>query len=489
MATTNPTPIATPEGAPRPASDDPRRTLRAGARHWAALVIVLTGTFMVTLDFFIVNVAIPSMQRELRANSGEIQLVVAGYGLALAAGLITAGRLGDIFGRRRIFALGLALFTLTSVVCGVSPTPVVLVLARVAQGSAAAILSPQVLAIVGLVYTGKDRARAFTVYGLAVGIAAVSGQLIGGVLIQADIAGLGWRSCFLINAPIGVAALALIPRLLPESRTNGSRRLDPLGALLVTLALVAIILPLIVGRELGWPLWAWLCLAASAPLLIAFASSQRRLSRHGNAPLLEMSLFRERSFTVGLLATLAFFAGMASFFLVLALYLQEVRGLSALAAGTTFSILGCGYLVSSLYAQRLTNRLGHKSLAIGALVMAAGLALLLATAAKMGAGSILWLAPALLLDGFGMGMVLAPLASIALAGLPPQHAGAAAGVLATMQQVANALGVAIIGIIFYGALGAGQGTGYPHAFGASLVYLVALGVAVAALILLLPRRQ
>ncbi|MGE5333804.1 MAG: MFS transporter [Nitrososphaerota archaeon] len=465
-----------------------RRDLKASLRHWAALLIVLVGTFMVTLDFFIVNVAIPSLQQELHANSGEVQLVVAGYGLALAAGLITSGRLGDLYGRRRMFVLGLALFTLTSAACGLAPTPLSLVIVRVLQGVAAAILSPQVLAIVGAVYTGADRTRAFTVYGLALGIAAVGGQLIGGVLIQADVAGLGWRSCFLINVPVGIAALVLAPRLLPEALAKGSRTLDLIGAGLVTLALVAVVMPLILGRELGWPLWSWLSLAASLPLALAFVSYQRWLLTRNRAPLLDLSLFGERSFTVGLAATLVFFAGMASFFLVLALYLQEGRGLTALVAGITFSALGFGYLVASLFAGRLTRRLGRKMLSIGALVMALGLALMLLTVAEIGSsGSIAWLVPALLLDGAGMGLVLAPLSSLVLAGLPPQHAGAAAGVLATMQQVANALGVAIIGIIFYGSLGNGSHlSAYSHAFAASLVYLVALEVGVAVLIRFVP---
>lgn len=463
---------------------------RARVVHWAALVVILCGTFMVTLDFFIVNVAIPSLQQGLRANAGEIQLIVAGYGLTFAAGLITAGRLGDLYGRRRMFALGLALFTLTSAVCGLAPDPGILVLTRVLQGGAAALLAPQVLAMVGVIYTGEDRARAFTVYGLALGIGAVGGQLIGGLLIQADVAGLGWRSCFLINIPIGVVALYFTPRLLPESRADGSRRLDLVGAALITLGMVAVVLPLIVGRELGWPGWTWLCLAASAPLLLVFTLYQRRLSRRGGSPLLNLSLFGERTFTVGLLTVLVFFAGIASFFLVLALYLQAGRGLSALAAGTTFTALGCGYLVASLYAQRLTRRFGRNSLTIGALVMALGLALLFLTVAVVGATeSIALLTPALLLDGAGMGMVLAPLSSLALAGLPVQHAGAAAGVLATMQQMANALGVAVIGVIFYGALGSGGAIDYPRAFDASLIYLVALAVGVAALLRLLPRQR
>lgn len=461
----------------------------AGLRRWAALPVILAGTFMVTLDFFIVNVAIPSLQRQLHATSGEIQLVVAGYGLAYAAGLITAGRLGDLFGRRRLFTLGLALFTLSSAACGLAPTAGILVFARVVQGLAAALLAPQGLAMLGIIYTGEDRARAFTMYGLALGLAAVSGQLIGGLLIAANVVGLDWRACFFINVPIGIAAVVLAPRLLRESRAESRARLDLAGAALVTLAVLAVVLPLIEGRELGWPLWTWLSLAAALPLLLAFVVYQRWLGARDGAPLVDLALFGERAFAVGLLAVLVFFAGMASFFLVLALYLQEGRGLSALESGAIFTILGFGYSAASLYAPRLAQRLGRQVLAVGALGMAAGLMLLAVTVARIGVdGPILLLAPALLLDGVGMGLALAPLVSLVLAGLPPRHAGAAAGILTTMQQMANALGVAIIGLIFYGTLGpAAPRSAYPQAFSSSLFYLIVLAVAVAVLIQLLPR--
>lgn len=463
----------------------------AGLRRWAALPVILAGTFMVTLDFFIVNVAIPSLQRSLQASAGSIQFVVAGYGLAVAAGLITAGRLGDLYGRRRMFALGLALFTLTSAACGLAPTPETLVLARVAQGFAAALLSPQGLALLGLAYSGAERARAFTVYGVVLGLAAVCGQLIGGLLIQADVAGMSWRACFLINVPIGAAALLLTPRLIPESRTAGREQIDLGGAILVTLALVAVVLPLIEGRELGWPLWARLCLAASVPLLLAFGYYQRWLTARGGQPLLDPALFGERAFTVGLLVTTVFFAGMASYFLVLALYLQQGQGLDALASGGIFTVLALGYCATSLGAGRFTRRLGRQALAIGALVMAAGLVLLRVETERIGVGGPLaLLAPALLLDGAGMGLVVAPLTATVLAGMAPRHAGAAAGVLTTMQQVGGALGVAVIGLIFYDALGrSGQQGAYPQAFGAGLLYLIAVALAVAALVQLLPRAR
>ncbi len=398
------------------------------------LTVILAGTFMVVLDFFVVNVAIPSMQNELHATTAEIQLVVAGYGLAYASGLIMAGRLGDIFGRRRLYAIGLLLFTVSSLLCGLAPSPVVLVLARVAQGTAAAVLSPQVLTILGTAYTGPARQRAFTAYGLVLASASVGGQLIGGLLIKANLAGLGWRSCFLINVPIGVLALLLTPRVVPESRAEGGSKLDFVGMVLVTLGLVAVVLPLVEGRENGWPVWSWVCLALAVPLLTIFVGYQRGLSARGGAPLLDLALFRERAFTVGMLSVLAFYTGMASFFLVLALYLQEGRGLSALGSGLTFAVMGAGFFASSVSARRVGRRLGRQALALGGVLIAAGQALLLVTVSTIGIRhSVSELFPALLLDGIGMGLVMAPLNATVLAGIPPRLAGAASGVLTTMM--------------------------------------------------------
>ena len=457
---------------------------RRSSSPWAALPVVLAGTFMVVLDFFIVNVAMPAMQADLHASTGAIEWVVAGYGLTFATLLITAGRLGDGFGRRRMFAAGLALFTVASAACGLAWSPGALVVARLVQGVAAALLSPQVLSIIGVAYQGPDRVRALSVYGIVLGLAAVGGQLVGGVLVQADIAGLGWRSCFLINVPIGVAALALAPRLVPESRAERSSRIDVTGTVLVTVGLTAVVLPLVEGRQHGWPMWTALSLVAAPVVLGAFAAHQRRLGRRGGAPLLDPALFRDRAFSAGLLTQLVFWAGQASFFLVLALYLQLGRGLDALQAGLVFTILAAAYLVASLEAPGLAARLGRRLPALGALVLAAGHAVMLATVAVAGTGgSVAALVPALLLVGTGMGLVITPLTSTVLASLEPQRAGAAAGALATMQQVGNAIGVAVTGVLFFGALDGG----YAHAFELSLAQLAVLCVAVAGLTRLLPR--
>ncbi|GAA2817305.1 MFS transporter [Kitasatospora paracochleata] len=444
------------------------------------LPVVLAATFMTSLDVFVVNVALPSLQADLRAGPAAVQWVVAGFALALAVGLITAARLGDRYGRRRVFELGLALFTLASAACGLAPTAATLVGARVAQGLAAALMGPQVLTILRTAYTGAAQARAFAMYGLTMGVGAVFGQLIGGVLIRADLFGLDWRSCFLINLPVGLAALALVRRCLPESRAPRPPGLDPVGVALSTTGLTGLVLPLIQGRAQGWPLWTVLLLIASTALLAGFVLHQHR-TRTTGSPLVDTRLFRSRTFAAGLAAQLAFWLGQASFFLVLALHLQLGRGLDALAAGLVFTAIGLGYLITSTTADRISARLGRHALTLGALLMAAGLGLLALAAEPGPTTSVWWLTPGLFIDGLGMGLVIAPLTSAVLADISPHLAGSASGVLATVQQVAGALGIALLGLLYYAA--PTPTTAFTH----SLAALTTLELLLAALLQLLPR--
>jgi len=465
----------------------PRARPRILAGRWAPLPVVLAGTFMVVLDFFIVNVALASVQSDLHASSGAIEWIVAGYALTSAIFLIIGARLGDRYGRRRMFCSGLALFTLASAACGAAGTPTQLVIARLIQGAAAALLMPNVLSIIGVQYSGPDRTRALSLYGTVMGLAAVGGQLIGGGLVVIDVAGLSWRSCFLINVPIGTVALLLAPRLIPESRDPSATRLDLRGTVLVSAALTAVVLPLVEGRELGWPLWTWLSLAGAPLLLTAFVAQQRRRARTGGATLLDMSLFAERSFSAGLLVQLGFWSGQASFFVVLALYLQQGRGLHPLQAGLVFTILAAAYVIASMVAPGLALRHGHRVICAGALVLACGHGLLFVAVTRIGVtGSVAALVPGLLLVGTGMGLVLAPLATTILETIDPRRAGAASGMLTTVQNVGNAVGAAGTGVLFFGALR----TGYAHAFELAVVELGLLLVVVAALTrLLAPRRS
>jgi len=320
-------------------------------------------------------------------------------------------------------------------------------------------------------------------YGMSMGLAAVSGQLIGGLLVQWNPAGLGWRSCFLINVPIGLLGLGIAPKLVPESREERASGVDWLGTVLVTTGLTAIVFPLVEGRQHDWPLWTWLSLAAAPVILAGFIWHQRRLTERGGAPLLDLSLFKQRAFSAGLVAQAVFWSGQASFFLVLALYLQAGRGMSALHAGLVFTILAGSYLVASARAAELATRHGRRVLTVGALTLATGHAVLLGTVAGVGVGgSVFALAPGLLLIGAGMGLGIAPLATIIMSAMRPEQAGAASGALATMQNVGNAIGVAVIGVIFFGALR----SGYATALELSLATLAAILVAVAALTRLLP---
>jgi EmrB/QacA subfamily drug resistance transporter len=435
--------------------------------------VLLAGAFMVVLDFFIVNVALPSIATELGAGESSLEWVVAGYGLTFAAFLITAGRLGDGLGRRRVYAIGLGLFTIASLACGLAPSPTTLVIARIAQGVAGAIVMPQVLAIIGVTYRGPDYVRAVSIYGVVLGLAAVSGQLIGGALVET----IGWRSCFLINVPVGLAALALTG-VVPETRDERGTKLDVAGASILAAGLAAILLPLIEGRQLGWPLWTWLSLAVSPVLLGVFLTRQHRLIREGRTPLLELSLFRERAFSAGLATQLFLACAQASFFVYLALYLQLGRGLGPLEAGLVFTIIAVAYVAVSGPAQQLAQRYGRSVVAIGGTSLALGLALLALAVAELGTGgSLLAFAPGLALAGTGIGLCFTPLTSTVLANVAASRAGSASGALSTTQQIGFALGVAVTGVIYFGAADDGVG----HAFELSLIQLavVAAGIVVA----------
>ncbi len=340
--------------------------------RWLPLPVVLAGTFMVVLDFFIVNVGLPSIQGRLHAGTTAVEWVLAGYSLTSAIFVISGARLGDRLGHRQVFALGMALFTLASAGCGAADTPTELVIGRLVQGVGAALLAPAILSLISILYTGTDRLRALSAYGTTMGFAAAGGQLIGGALIALDPLGLGWRSCFLINVPIGALALALTPALIPESARSGRAPLDLRGTALATATLVALVLPLVEGRQNGWPLWTWLSLAAAPVLLTLFLADQRRLARRGGTPLVDLSLFADRSFSAGLLTQICFWAGQASFFVVLALYLQEGRGMRPLSAGLVFTVLAGAYSVAAAVAPKLSARHGRRIITSGALVLAAG---------------------------------------------------------------------------------------------------------------------
>jgi EmrB/QacA subfamily drug resistance transporter len=423
-------------------------------RRWLTLVILLLAAFMNLLDVSIVNIAIPSIQRNLHASYADVQWALAGYTLAYALVLITGGRLGDTFGRKRLFLIGVIGFTIMSALCGAAQSPGMLIAARVIQGAMGAIMVPQVLAVIQVIFPPKERIKALAGFGVTAGLGTVSGPLLGGLLIQHNLFGLGWRPIFLINVPVGIIAVVASAVLVRESRAPKPPRLDPVGVGLISAALLLLLYPLVEGRQLGWPAWTFVSMAAAAPVLAAFAGYERVKARRDGSPLVPLSLFRERGFSVGMAIAIAFFLGIASFALVLTLFLQLGLGFTPLHAGLTFLPFSLGVLVSSGAAARLAPRFGRGVTMAGALVIAAGVVSLIAVVNHYGAAVTSWeLTPGLAAAGFGLGAVIAPLADIVLDRVPRQHAGSASGVFNTGLQLGNSIGIAVIGVIFFGLLG------------------------------------
>jgi EmrB/QacA subfamily drug resistance transporter len=395
-------------------------------RRWLTLAILLLAAFMNLLDVSIVNIAIPSIQRNLHASYADVQWALAGYTLAYALVLITGGRLGDTFGRKRLFLIGVTGFTIMSALCGAAQSPGELIACRVVQGAMGAIMVPQVLAVIQVIFPPAERIKALAGFGVTAGLGTVSGPLLGGLLIQHNLFGLDWRPIFLINVPVGILAVAASSVLVRESRAPHPPKLDPVGVGLISAALLLLLYPLVEGRQLGWPAWTFISMAAAAPVLAGFIGYERMKTRRDGSPLVPLSLFRDRGFSAGMAVTLTFFLGIASFALVLTLFLQLGLGFTPLHAGLTFLPFSIGVLLSSGAAARLAPRFGRGVTMAGALVIAAGMAGLIAIVHHYGAAVTTWeLTPGLLAAGLGLGAVIAPLADIVLDRVPGQDAGSA----------------------------------------------------------------
>ncbi len=457
-------------------------------RRWLTLAVVLPAAFLGTLDFFIVNLAMPAIKADLGASPTHLQFVIAAYGLAYAVCLITGGRLGDLYGRKRAFLFGVAGFTIASVLCGLARQPGGLVAARALQGVSGALMFPQVLSIIHVSFPPRERGLAFGLFGAAQGLAALAGIMLGGVLVEADLFGLGWRPIFLVNLPLGVLTLLAAARLVRESRASLARRLDLGGVALVSVALSLLVLPLTEGRNNGWPWWATASLVGAVATMAAFIRYEQWLKSRGGAPLVELALFRDRTFVVGLLTSLSFCGGLSAFFLTFTLFLQMGLQLAPREASLVFAPFAVGYLVASTAAVRLARRLGTRLLNVGAALMAVGLGIVILLARTQGPSlSGLELAPVLLLYGVGQGLVFPKLVSTALSGVPASEAGSASGVLITFQQVAFAVGVTVIGSVFFANLGAVPSPGdYRDALSAALLCNLGLLTVTFALALLLP---
>ncbi|MEU7856063.1 MFS transporter [Nonomuraea sp. NPDC049141] len=460
------------------------------ATPWGAVSIVLVGAFMATLDAFIVIVAGPAIQADLGTSGGELQWILAGYQLTFAVFLITGGRLGDMHGRKRTFIAGLALFTLASAACAISQTAPELIAARLVQGLGAALMLPQVYAVITVLVPEKERHRVFGVLGVVLGLATIGGQVVGGLLISADLFGSGWRPVFWINVPIGLAAILLTAGRIPESRAALARKLDLPGVVVLSVALFLLAFPLIHGHEAGWPWWTWAGLGASVLGLALFVAIERRTGRLGGDPLLRISLFATRSFSVGIVLVLAVYAVITSYYLVLSIALQDGLGLSALGAGLVYTPAAVTFFVFSMIAGRLVPRYGRRVLEIGAIVLALGYASTV-TVLTCGLPFTPWVViPTLMLQSVGGGLLITPSLNAVLTRIDPDDAGIASGVLSTAQQVGGALGVAIIGVVFFNSFDAADGgrtAAAAHALAMSSVFTCTVAIVAAVLVYLLPK--
>jgi MFS family permease len=445
------------------------------------LATVLLGAFLSIADFFIVNVALPTIDSRLHASEATLELVVAGYGVPYALLLVPGGRLGDLYGRRRLFMLGMASFTVFSLLCGVAPTAGLLVVFRAAQGASAALMVPQVLATIQATSVGHARARGLGLYAATAGVAAVVGQLAGGALVAADVAGTGWRPIFLVNVPIGLIGLALAWRIVPSTRSAAPAPVDVPGTAVLALALLALLVPLTEGRAFGWPAWSWALLALFVPAAAVFVAVERRLERAGWHPLVPPSLLRVQGMRRGLVIAVPFFAGFGAFMFVSAIALQGGAHFGALRSGLALVPMALAFLAASLATARLTARYGRRVLSAGAILQAAGLLALAATLlAAWPDVDPLNLAPGMAVAGFGQGLVLSPLFGFVLAGVPAERAGVGSGILSTTQQAALALGVAGLGSLFLslsapGSLGVRDAFAVVLAAQAGVAVLVAVG--------------
>ncbi|WP_055603784.1 MFS transporter [Streptomyces aureus] len=417
-------------------------------RRWAAAVVMMVAALMDLVDVTIVNVALPSLGEGLGASESALQWTVSAYLLGFAATLVVAGRLGDRYGRKELFLAGTAGFGLASLACGLAQSPGQLIAARAVQGVTAAVLMPQVLGSFQSLFHGKDRGKVFGMYGAVAGFASAIGLLLGGILTDADLFGLGWRSVFLVNVPVSLLTLAAAVVLVPRTRERAAARPPVLGSLVLAAGLVAVVLPLVQGRGWGWPLRGWVLLAAGVLAVVAVAA---------RGSVLPGRMFTVPAFKYGLAVQLLFAFGMQGFFLVLAIWLQGGQGYTPTQAGVLMAAFSAGGFLTAPAAEPLAARLGRYVPTAGALLMAGGYgwvwyAMEAAAPAHTGA----WpLVPGLAVAGAGLGLLVVPLVGIVLSAAPAELAGGASGVFSTAQQFGGALGAAAIGTAWFADLSLG----------------------------------
>ena len=470
--------VAVPDRISAPTDEPPAYRWR-----WVVLALVLIAEVMDLLDSTVITIAAPTVRADLGGSGATMQWWAAGYTLAFGVLLIVGARLGDLFGRRRVFVVGIAGFTLASAACALAPSPEALIATRVLQGGFGALLIPQGLGLIKTVFPPKEMGGAFAAFGPVMGLAAIAGPILAGWLTEADLLGTGWRMIFLVNVPLGVMGLLGALRFMPESRAAGRLRLDPAGVVLISAASLCIVYPLVQGRELGWPAWTFALMAGGVALLGVFALAERRT--HGT-PMIEPSLLRNRSYTSGLLVGIAFFAGFAGLTMVTSLFLQLGLHYSPEHAGVALIPMPLGVAITAGGSYALMPRFGRAVLQAGLVVTVAGLVFVAATVAHGGTGLSSWeLAPAFFVFGLGLGFVFGPLFNVILAGVQEHEVGSASGTLNAIQQLGNSIGVALLATIFFSLLDHGHGS--PAAMERTV--LISAGLLAVAFVLsfLLPR--
>lgn len=428
----------------------------APRRAWIAFGVILVGAAMSLIDATIVNVALPSIRTSIDASEATLSWIISGYALAFGLALIPAGRLGDRLGHKWVFFGGLALFTVASVTCGLSQSDTQLIVSRVVQGLAGGIYLPAVSAYIQLLFGGRVRGRAFAIFGAVLGVSSAIGPVLGGLLIEAFGAEDGWRFVFGVNLPIGIAALIATAALVPNSprQASAANGFDVVGLVLLSGALTAILVPLIEGQDQGWPVWTIASLAGGVVLLVLFALWERGVVARGRTALVPPHLFRHAAFTAGTLLALVYFAAFVSIFFSISLLWQAGLGHTALESGLVSIPFAIGSIVGASQSSKLAVSIGRRVLVIGAGLVAVGLigvylVLLLVPAVDLTSWDLLG---PLLVAGFGSGLFIAPNVQFIVATVDPAEAGAASGVISTMQRIGSAIGIAVIGSVFFGNL-------------------------------------
>jgi EmrB/QacA subfamily drug resistance transporter len=459
-------------------------------RRWLGLFGILAASLMNLLDSTVGNIAAPSIRADLGGSLSTLQWIAAGYTLALAVGLLTGGRLGDMFGRKRMLMVAVTGFVASSIVCAFAGSPETLIAARVVQGAFGAVMLPQCFGLMRDMF-GAEVGKAFAVLGPVIGMSVIAGPVVAGLLIDADLFGSGWRSIFWINVPLGAFSLYVGHKVLPEGAPTGAvRRLDLAGAMIAATGMFLLVYPLVQGRELGWPTWSLGMLAASIPTLAVFVAHQARRRGAGRTPLVELSVFAKRSYTSGVLFVIVFFGAIVGFSLAIGLFLQLGLHYSALDAAVAMAAWPVGAFIGSIFGSTMMTKLGRHILHIGLAIMTVGMVHLYTVFAGAGSDLGAWdLTVPLLAYGTGMGMIFVPLFDIIVGRLEDHEVGSASGLLESFQQLGASLGVAVLGTVFFGVIDADVDIdSFLSAARHVTVLTVGLTVAAFAMAFLLPKR-